>query len=97
MKPVPCHHLWQHRSQPGWLSNHLESQLYLYLRSPGVHESGKRNWYQMLRSTLHPLPEQTNKEIATMLQKLQDVISQILGVECMPVTKDLLDYYPEEA
>jgi len=57
---------------------------------------GDHRWRPHLIYHKDVLPEQTNKEIATMLQKLQDIISQILGIECMPITKDLLDYYHEE-
>jgi len=57
---------------------------------------GKTRWRPHLIYHKDMLPEQTNKEMIMMLQKLQDVISQILNMECMPITKDLLDYQREE-
>ena len=57
---------------------------------------GKTRWKPHLIYHKDLLPEQSNKEVVMMLRKLQDVISQILDVECMPITKDLLDYYSKE-
>ena len=57
---------------------------------------GKARWRPQLIYHMDMLPEQTNKEIIVMLQKLQGIISQILDMDCMPITKDLLDYCKKE-
>ena len=53
---------------------------------------GKGRWRSHLIQHRDSLPNQTKKEINSMLTKIQNVISTLTDLNCMVITIDLLDY-----
>lgn len=52
---------------------------------------GKSRWRPHLIQHRDSLPNQTKKEISSMLNKIQSAISTLTDLNCMGITIDLLD------
>lgn len=52
---------------------------------------GSVRWRPHLVQHKDPLPIQDKKELNTMLDALRESISSQINLECVPITKDLLD------
>lgn len=57
---------------------------------------GRDRWRPHLIQHKDKLPNQNNKDITGMIKTLQEALSSILELECMTVTKDLLDYIGDD-
>ena len=57
---------------------------------------GKNRWRPHLIHYLDTLPNQSKKEVNTMLTMLQQTISTLTNATCMTITMDLLDYWEQE-
>ena len=52
---------------------------------------GSKRWRPHLILYKDDLPQQSKKELRSMLQTIRQAISTILGVDCMQITADLVD------